>query len=272
MKHLNYSSLNQLDLEDDLDDEQQQQQYQVNIEIEEVITTDGCRGHHYNHNYPIKIEETDFEFTINDDNEDHEDVSDLISLPSITQTNNDDLTKLSNCPYHSEPTYFNYPNSSSIQAMTNRVNDALISHYNMIDGQSSTNAIIQAYSADGGGLSRSDTMTDTFVDGEDIDTICNKNRNEVDDDGELDEEIVQRNLNFCRGTYADEFKLKQRCAVGASKSSNRMVKTEIDVPPRPVSQQQRHQSNYPCYPYQTRQPRLLMREEHIEETTKTCKK
>lgn len=153
-----------------------------------------------------KIQETPYNLV---DQSDTEDISDLISLPSITLTN-DELQKWSNRKH----------NSSNIE------------HTNNLTSTIQTNAVI------GGGLSRSDTMTTTFTfGGDDDDELIFVNQ---DDDDELDEEIVRRNLSFCRNEYPKEFK------------------------PRPSPGRNKFKT--------VRQPRLIMQEEHIEETTKTCKK
>lgn len=72
----------------------------------------------------------------------------------------------------------------------------------------------------------------------------------IDDDDELDDEIVQRNLNFCRDEYLKEFRRSRNQSPSKKSTTNIDEKCEESV----------------C------KPRLIMQEEHIEETTKTCKK
>lgn len=119
------------------------------------------------------------------------------------------------------------------------------------------------------GLSRSDTMTTTFTafgggsfqdeltsddlivhSDERVENDADENiiADLIDDDDELDDEIVQRNLNFCRDEYLKEFRRSRNQS--PSKKSIIDEKCEESV----------------C------KPRLIMQEEHIEETTKTCQK
>ena len=122
------------------------------------------------------------------------------------------------------------------------------------------------------GLSRSDTMTTTFTafgggsfqdeltsddlivhSDERVENDADENiiADLIDDDDELDDEIVQRNLNFCRDEYLKEFRRSRNQS--PSKKSSSIIDEK-------------------CEEIVNNKPRLIMQEEHIEETTKTCQK
>lgn len=180
------------------------------------------------------------------------------------------------------------------RATTSEAPAGIITHpFNVIDPSNNqmsstqpTNAIMTGFgdSNDGGALSRSDTMTDTFTfgsvrgddDNDDLFSYLNRNNFHGDElDDELDEEIVQRNLNYCRrGEYVHEFKVTSRDALLAPhKPLNRMVKAKLVQATSSMHEDAKTRS-FGCQlerPVLHQKPkRLLMREEHFEETTKTC--
>lgn len=160
--------------------------------------------------------------------EQDDDISDLISLPSITLTN-DELAKWSQT--HQQKLEQEHQKQQQQQQQQ-------LHHL----------------------ISRSDTMTSTFSILDEEDESAEVDNIEVnDDDGELDEEIVQRNLSFCRGDYVKEFKKKWPRLLSPQITESKQTRIDVNAPK--------------CSEHTSpTRPRLIIQEEHIEETTKTCKK
>lgn len=176
----------------------------------------------------------------NDDNDDEEELSDLISLPSITLTNDEYFKWIKERASSTA-----HPTTVLTFKHDCALNDSNSENNNLAAAPTSSAAIVA------NGLYRSDTMTTTYTFG----SLNNKNGDESlseeekplndddDEDDEIDDEIVERNLNFTR-KYVDEFKRQQQ---------KRLIECHQQTPKNAM----------------TKVPRLIIQEEETEETTET---